>query len=27
MALPPVADYAELGECGTLSMNVPFCGG
>jgi hypothetical protein len=25
--LPLAAEYAELGEGGTLSMNVPFCGG
>jgi len=27
LALPAVADYVELGEGGTLLMNVPFCGG
>jgi hypothetical protein len=26
-ALPLAADYVELGEGGSLLMNVPFCGG
>jgi hypothetical protein len=27
VALPLAAEYVELGADGTLSMNVPFCGG
>jgi len=27
LALPLVAEYVELGDGGTLLMNVPFCGG
>lgn len=26
-ALPLAAEYVELGDGGTLLMNVPFCGG
>jgi hypothetical protein len=26
-ALPAAAEYVELGEGGSLLMNVPFCGG
>jgi hypothetical protein len=25
--LPTAAEYVELGEGGSLLMNVPFCGG
>jgi len=27
LALPLAAEYVELGDGGTLLMNVPFCGG
>jgi hypothetical protein len=27
LVLPLAAEYVELGEGGTLLMNVPFCGG
>jgi len=27
LALPLAAEYVELGQGGTLLMNVPFCGG
>jgi len=27
VALPLAAEYVELGQGGTLLMNVPFCGG
>jgi hypothetical protein len=27
VAMPLVAEYVELGDGGTLLMNVPFCGG
>jgi len=27
VALPLAAAYVELGDGGTLLMNVPFCGG
>jgi hypothetical protein len=27
VALPLAAEHVELGEGGTLLMNVPFCGG
>jgi hypothetical protein len=27
VTFPLAADYVELGQGGTLLMNVPFCGG
>jgi hypothetical protein len=27
LVAPLAADYVELGDGGTLLMNVPFCGG
>jgi len=27
IALPLAAEYVDLGDGGTLLMNVPFCGG
>lgn len=27
VTLPLAAEYVELGQGGTLLMNVPFCGG
>jgi len=27
VAMPLAADYVELGDGGSLLMNVPFCGG
>jgi hypothetical protein len=27
LVLPVAAEYVELGEGGSLLMNVPFCGG